>query len=248
MSSNKSKAIHIVLKVNGLYKNVLTLKKIGQESVEVFSKGSVHNISLKDMGNLEYKKLKRVDKTKATKTQITVHPNLKSKIGSIGIHYKMVTGRRKLDSYAYITDVRLGSRLFPVYTSLGRNVSRRSLSITKDKIRKYSVVQMWENGGLNTKRDTLCYSIIVANTNINFSIPEDFPRNVFTLKYTHFQLIIVYWLFNQPTKLRGINYFETTDPKGKAIRGYEFHEILNFTNFVILKYLDFCPYLPKLRG
>lgn len=248
MPSVKSRTKLVVIKVNGYNKNLLTIKEIGQDSVEIISKGSSHNIPLNSGQALNIKSLGTVDKNNATKTQITVHPNLNSKIASIGIHYKLITNGKKQDAYAYITEVRLGERLYPIWTSLGRNLSRKSLNIRKGNLKKNSIISMWEGVSLDTKKDSLCYSIFVANKSIDFIIPEDFPRNVVVLKYAQFQIIIVYWLFNQPTKLRGISYYETTDPKGSARIGYMFHEILNFTNYMTLTLLNLYPYLPKLKN
>lgn len=248
MSSIKSRTKIITLKVNGFNKNILTIKDIGQDSVEIFSKGSSHNVPIIPGQVISPNNLNIIDKNEATQTQITVHPNLNSKIASIGIHYKLITKGQKQDFYAYVTNVRLGNRLFPVWTSLGRNVARKSLNIRKEKLKKYSVTTMWDGVSLDTKKDSLCYSIFVANKSIDFIIPEDFPKNVVVLKYAQFQLIIVYWLFNQPTKLRGISYYEPTDPKGNAKIGYMFHEILNFTNDMTTTFLDIYPYLPQLKN
>jgi len=242
----KQKTTVFVLKVNGFNKKILTIKEIGQESVEIYFKGSSHPIPFVSGTDLSRKNLRKINKSEVIKTQITVHPNLKSKIGSIGINYKFIANGIKKSKRADITNVRLGDRLFPVWTSLGSNVSRKSILIKKKDLLKNSILYLWKDSGLNTKNDSLCYSIFVANKSIEFIVPEDFPRNTFVLKYPQFQLIFVYWLFNQPTKLRGINYYETTDLQEVAKMGYEFHEMLNFTNFMTLQFLNFYPKLPKL--
>lgn len=246
MTSKRPKTNVFILKVNGFNKKILTIKEIGQDSVEIYFRGSSHPIPFLNETDLSQKNLRKIDKSNITKTQITVHPNLESKIGSIGVNYKFIINGVEKRRRADITDIRLGNRLFPVWTSLGGNVSRKSILTKKKDFLKNSVFNLWKDSGLNTKTDSLCYSIFIANKSIDFIIPEDFPRNTFVLKYPQFQLIFVYWLFNQPTKLRGINYYETTDLQKTAKLGYEFHEMLNFTNFMTLQFLKFYPKLPKL--
>lgn len=182
------------------------------------------------------------DSSSITKSSITVHPNLNSEAGSISINYKDDIGINKERKVAGILDVRAGQRLFPVVTSIGRNINRPGLTIDRAKSQKDNLIELWPDNGIDLERDSLAYSVLVANRNIQFIFPEDFPRNTMALGFQHIQVLFLYWLFNRPTRFRGTTLTFSTPVK--YVNGFEFHEILNFTNDVTLAHSSVYETLP----
>ena len=172
-----------------------------------------------------------------------MHPNLNSEIGSITINYKDNVGGNQERKVAGVLDVKSGQRLFPVITSIGRNIGRPRLRIDRSKYQNENLIELWPGTGIELERDSLAYSVLVANQMIRFIFPEDFPRNVVSLFFQHFQVLFLYWLFNQPTKFRGTTLtFSTSE---KYMNGFEFHEALNFTNDITLAHLQVYSALPE---
>ncbi len=236
----------ICVKVGTNIKNFLTIKEISHGGVEIIFRGMSHQLPVNsNKGNIDFNS---TDGGQIVYKCITVHPNQESKIDTVGIHYKFQQHKKPIrsDFYAYIVNVKKGDKLFPIWTSMGRNVGRPSLNVSEKHL-KDEFVELWKDGGLDLSRDSLCYSIFICNPSIRFLFPKEFPRNTLIFKYKHFQLILVYWLFNQPTKYRGIDYFETTNPKGLASDGRLFHQMLNFTNDITLFYLELYNNLPSLK-
>lgn len=184
-----------------------------------------------------------VDNSEVTTSSITVHPNLNSEIGSISVNYKNNVGGNQEHNVAGVLDVKAGQRLFPILTSIGRNIGRSSLSIDPSKYEKDNLIELWPGIGINLERDSLAYSVLVANPHIRFLFPDDFPRNTVLLTFQHFQVLFLYWLFNQPTKFRGTTLTFATPEK--YMNGFEFHEALNFTNDITLSHLQVYPTLPE---
>jgi hypothetical protein len=72
--------------------------------------------------------------------------------------------------------------------------------------------------------------------------PEDFPRNAISITSQHFQVLFLYWLFNQPTRFRGTTLTFSTPEK--YVNGFEFHDALNFTNDMTLSHSKVYATLP----
>jgi hypothetical protein len=183
-----------------------------------------------------------VDSSAITTSSITIHPNLNSNTGSISINYKDNVGRNKERKVAGVLDVKAGQRLFPILTGIGRNINRPSLTIDRGKYDKDNLIELWPGAGIDLERDSLAYSVLIANPNIRFMFPDDFPRNTISMTFQHFQVLFLYWLFNQPTRFRGTTLiFSTPD---KYVNGFEFHEALNFTNDMTLSHSKVYATLP----
>jgi hypothetical protein len=183
-----------------------------------------------------------VDGSATTTSSITVHPNLNSNTGSISINYKDSFGGNIERKVAGVLDVKEGRRLFPIIASIGRNINSPSLTIDRGKYEKDNFIELWPGAGIDLGRDSLAYSVLVANPNIRFIFPEDFPRNTIPMTFQHFQVLFLYWLFNQPTRFRGTTLtFSTPD---KYVNGFEFHEALNFTNDMTLSHSKVYATLP----
>lgn len=177
-----------------------------------------------------------------TTSSMTVHPNLNSNTGSISINYKDNAGGDKERKVAGVLDVKAGERLFPVITSIGRNIDRPNLTIDRGKHKKDNLIELWPGVGIDLARDSLAYSVLVANRNICFMFPEDFPRNTIALTFQHLQVLFLYWLFNQPTRFRGTTL--TFSMPERYVNGFEFHEVLNFTNDMTLSHARVYETLP----
>lgn len=175
-----------------------------------------------------------VDSSAITTSSITVHSNLTSNMGSISINYKDNVGRNKERKVAGVFDVKAGQRLFPIITSIGRNINRSSLTIDRDKYEKDNLIELWPGTGIDLERDSLAYSVLIANPTMRFMFPENFPRNTISMTFQHFQVLFLYWLFNQPTRFRGTTLTFSTPEK--YVNGFEFHEALNFTNDMTLSH------------
>ena len=183
-----------------------------------------------------------VDSSTITISSITVHPNLNSNTGSTSINYKDNVGRNKERKVAGVFDVKAGQRLFPIITSIGRNINKPSLTIDREKYEKDNFIELWPGAGIDLERNSLAHSVLIGNPNIRFMFPEDFPRNTTSMTFQHFQVLFIYWLFNQPTRFRGTTLtFSTPD---KYVNGFEFHEALNFTNDVTLAHASIYETLP----
>lgn len=184
-----------------------------------------------------------VDSSAITTSSITVHPNLNSDTGSISINYKDgIDNSGQERKVAGIFDVKEGQRLFPIITNIGRNIGVRNLTIDRSKYEKDNLIELWPGTGIDLERDSLAYSVLVANPNIRFRLPEDFPRNTIVLMFQHLQVLFMYWLFNQPTKFRGTTLTFSTPEK--YVNGFEFHEVLNFTNDMTLSHARVYETLP----
>lgn len=185
-----------------------------------------------------------VDSSAITTSSITVHPNLTSNMGSISINYKDNVGRNKERMVAGVFNVKAGQRLFPIITSIGRNINRSSLTIDRDKYEKDNLIELWPGTGIDLERDSLAYSVLIASPTMRFMFPEDFPRNTIALTFQHLQVLFLYWLFNQPTRFRGTTLTFSTTPE-KYVNGFEFHEALNFTNDMTLSHSKVYETLPN---
>ncbi len=185
-----------------------------------------------------------VDTKDATVSSITVHPNLRSKISSVTVNYKDSRGSEETRTIAGILGVKDRFRLFPVLTSIGRNIGVDRLTMTTFS-HDESVERLWPNAELDLGKDSLAFTLAIASPDARFVVPNDFPRNVITLQFTHFQVVFFYWLFNCPTRFRGTTLTIST-PRDYA-DGFEFHELLNFTNDATLLHMRVYEDLPPFE-
>ena len=228
-----------VVTTNGNLQNFLSIKETKAGDLIISTRGKRHSAPI----GSEAATSTHIDDKAITTSSITVHPNLNSEIGSISINYKDNVGGSQECKVAGVLDVKSGQRLFPVITSIGRNVGRPRLSIDGSKYPNENLIELWPGNGIDLTRDSLAYSILVANPKIRFVFPEDFPRNAVPLAFQHFQILFFYWLFNQPTKFRGTTLTFSTPEK--YMNGFEFHEALNFTNDITLAHLEVYSSLPE---
>lgn len=228
-----------VITNNGGLQNFLSIKETRTGDLILSTRGKQHSVPV----GSETATTTRVDDHSVMTSSITVHPNLNSEIGSITINYKDNVGGSQERKVAGVLDVKFGQRLFPIITSIGRNIGRPGLTIDRSKYRNANFIELWPGNGIDLARDSLAYSVLVANPNIRFVCPEDFPRNSVPLVFQHFQVLFLYWVFNQPTKFRGTTLTFSTPEK--YINGFEFHEALNFTNDITLAHLQVYPSLPN---
>jgi len=229
-----------VVTTNGNLQNFLSIKETKAGDLIISPRGKQHSASV----GSEAATTTHVDDKPITTSNITVHPNLNSEIGSISINYKDNVGGSHDRKVAGVLDVKSGQRLFPITTSIGRNVGRPRLSIDRSKYQ--NLIELWPGNGIDLTRDSLAYSVLVANPKIRFVFPEDFPRNVVSLAFQHFQIVFLYWLFNQPTKFKGTTLTFSTPEK--YMNGFEFHEALNFTNDITLAHLEVYSSLPEFSS
>ena len=228
-----------VVTTNGNLQNFLSIKETKAGDLIISTRGNRHYAPV----GSEAATATHIDDKAITTSSITVHPNLNSEIGSISINYKDNVGGSQERKVAGVLDVKSGQRLFPVITSIGRNVGRPRLSIDRSKYQNENLIELWPGNGIDLTRDSLAYSVLVANPKIRFVFPEDFPRNTVSLAFQHFQILFLYWLFNQPTRFRGTTLTFSTPEK--YMNGFEFHEALNFTNDITLAHLEVYSSLPE---
>ena len=231
-----------VITNNGELQNFLTIKETKAGDLILSTRGKQHSVPV----GSETSTTTSIEENSVRSSSITIHPNLNSDIGSITINYKDYVRGNQERKIAGVLDVKFGQRLFPIITSIGRNIGRPGLTIDRSKYQDANLIELWPGNGIDLTCDSLAYSVFVANPNIRFVFPEDFPRNTVSLVFQHFQVLFLYWLFNQPTKFRGTTLTFSTPQK--YINGFEFYEALNFTNDITLAHLQAYPSLPDFPG
>ncbi|MBY0247751.1 MAG: hypothetical protein K2Q17_08790 [Nitrospiraceae bacterium] len=232
-----------VITNNGELQNFLTIKETKAGDLIHSARGKQHSVLV----GSEASTTTRIEENSVRSSSITIHPNLNSDIGSITINYKDNVQGNQERKIAGVLDVKFGQRLFPIITSIGRNIGRPGLTIDRSKYQDENLIELWPGNGIDLTCDSLAYSVLVANPNIRFAFPEDFPRHVVSLFFQHFQVLFLYWLFNQPTKFRGTTLTFSTSSQ-KYINGFEFHEALNFTNDITLAHSQAYSSLPDFPG
>lgn len=224
---------------NAGLQNFLKIEETKAEDLIISPRGKRHSVPVGPESAASI----NVDDSKIVTSSITVHPNLKSEKGSISINYKDELGGNSERKVAGILDVKAGQRLFPIITSIGRNINRSSLTVDRGKYSRDMFFELWPGSGIDPSRDSLAYSVLVGNRDIQFVFPEEFPRNTISLKFQHFQIIFLYWLFNRPTRFRGTTLTFST-PLREYVNGFDFHEVLNFTNDMTLAHSSIYDTLP----
>lgn len=228
-----------VIANNGGLQNFFSIKETRAGDLILSTRGKQHSVPV----DSETATTTHVENDSITTSSITVHPNLNSEIGSITVNYKDNVGENQERKVAGVLDVKFGKRLFPIITSIGRNIGRPGLTIDRSKYQDENLIELWPANGIDLTRDSLAYSVLVANRDVQFVFPDDFPRNSVPLVFQHFQVLFLYWAFNQPTKFRGTTLTFSTPEK--YVNGFEFHEALNFTNDITLAHLQVYPSLPE---
>lgn len=127
---------------------------------------------------------------------ITVHPNLMSPNGTITINYKREKMGEKSRTVTSALEVRQGLRLFPVLSSIGSNIASPRLIIDRTKYKDDTLLELWSDQQFDRSIQSLAYCVFVANPDIAFVLPQNFPREVHYLRFEHLQLIFMYWTFD----------------------------------------------------
>lgn len=211
-------------------RNFLKIKETKKGDVIVSPRGKRHSVSIKDRAS------NQVDEEQATVTNITIHPNLKSEIGSISVNFKDDQGGKQTKRVSGLLGVKNNERMYPVLASVGRNLSTPRLAYDTAAPPKGDVYELWESHGIHMKSDSLAYVLAVCNKDLQIVFPEDFPRNYKFFEFQHIKLVLFYWLFNWPTKLRGTSL--RLDTNGEYLPGLEPHELLNLTNDLTMVHLN----------
>ena len=142
-------------------------------------------------------------------------------------------------------EVRQGLRLFPVLSKIGENVASPRLTIEATKYKNDVLLELWQGQQLDWSIQSLAYCIFVANPEIAFTEPRNFPREIHYLRFKHLQLIFMYWAIDKPTKGASITLkvFEST---GQALSGFEVHEATSITDKASEGYDNHYSRIPEL--
>jgi hypothetical protein len=230
-----------VITTNDVLQNFLIIQETDALDLIISTRGRRHSAQI----GSEAAKATHVDDNAMKVFNITVHPNLDSKYESVSINYKVNAGKGKDRKVATVSNIRFGQKIFPVITSIGRNVASPKLSIDRNEYINDNLIELWPGNSIDLAHDSLAYSVWVANPKIKFVFPEDFTIDTVPLAFQYFQVLFVYWRINHPTKLRGTTVtFDTRTPK--YMDGFEFHEALNFTINSTRNHLQVCSSLPQL--
>jgi hypothetical protein len=209
-----------VVVANGKPRNFLSLRETAKGDVIVSQRGRFHSGPF-----CAFSVAKKSDEI----TNVTVHPNLRSELGTVTINYKRLSGKAESRKIAHVLGVRQAERLFPVYASIGRNLIAPSCDLPASKAAKAKLVELWPNGSIDVERDSLAFMLLIANPKVRFLIPEDFPRNTIVIPFSYFQAVVFYWAFNQPTKPYWSNFIPMPGDRFLG-HGFQLHEALNYTN------------------
>ena len=224
------KKIRYVISVDGKQRNFLSIEERKNKDLIISVRGKKHCVPI-EFGrefDLDYS-LK--EHNIETHSSFTVHHNPNSKINSITLNCHRNVDDKKVDTEtSYIIGVKKGCNMVPVMASIGRKLNSDNL-LMKSVKEGDSVVNLWEGQDINSNFNSVAYLLAIANPDVDFAIPKEFPRNNIVTKFERFQIVLFYWLFNKPVKLRGtsviIKGYKAYSPLSK---GLELHEILNFTN------------------
>jgi hypothetical protein len=217
-----------VVRVEGKQRNFLSLQETNSGDIILSQRGRFFAGQFDDLS----------DKNKTEEiTNITVHPSLQSTNGIITINYKRMPGSSTAHKIAYVLNVKNGDKLFPVYTSIGRDLTAPSCDLPARKANKTHHVDLWPDSELDIKQDSLAFMLLVANAKSQLPIPANFPRNSLTIQFLHLQVVVFYWLFNRPTKFTWSNFIPVLGDKYHG-EGFEFQEALNYTNEVTMLHAD----------
>jgi hypothetical protein len=208
-----------VVSVEGKQRNFLKLQERINGDIILSQRGRFHAGQFDDFSDNN-----KIDEI----TNITVHPSLQSGNGIITINYKRIPGSISAQKVAYVLGVKNGDKLFPVYTSIGRNLISPSCDLPKAKPNKEKLIDLWPGADLDVKENSLAFMLLVANPTSRLDIPDDFTRNSLIISFKYLQVIVFYWLFNRPTKSHWSNFLPMLGDKSYC-EGFEFREALDYT-------------------
>lgn len=219
-----------VVRVAGKQRNFLKLQERNNGDIILSQRGKFYAGQFDDLsvGN----KIEEL-------TNITVHPSLRSMKGIVTINYKRKPGSDIAQKIAYVLDVKNGDKLFPVYTSIGRDLTAPSCDLpdAKTTTKKSRLFDLWPDAELDIEQNSLAFMLLVANPTSQLPLPDNFPRNTLTIQFSHLQVVVFYWLFNRPTKFTWSNFIPMSGDKYYG-EGFEFHEALAYTNEVTALHAD----------
>jgi hypothetical protein len=217
-----------VVRVEGKPRNFLTLQETNNGDIILLQRGKFHAGQFNDFSGKN-----KIEES----TNITVHPSLLSTSGIITINYKRMPGSNIAQKIAYVLDVKNGDKLFPVYTSIGRDLTTPSCDLPETRAKKSHLVDLWPDVELDIEQDSLAFMLLVANPQSQLLIPDSFPRNSLIIHFKHLQVVVFYWKFNRPTKFTWSNFIPMLGDKYYGV-GFEFQEALNYTNWVTMRHAD----------
>lgn len=220
----------IILETEYGTRNFLKILETGKGDLIISPRGVRHSVSANEYQSSD------IRESEAVVINITIHPNLKSEIGSISVNIKDKKYGAEMKRVVGLLGVKEDIRMYPILASVGRNLSVPRLNYDQENPPKGASFELWEGNGIRLKSDSLAYVLAVCNKDLVINFPEDFPRNVKFFKFKHMKLVLFYWLFNQPTKLRGTSL--RIDTQGEYIPGMEPHELLNLTNDLTMAHLS----------
>lgn len=160
-------------------------------------------------------------------------------------NYKTVKGGEETRIVTSALEVRQGLRLFPVLSKVGENVASPRLAIEAAKCKDDTLLELWPEQQFDWSIQSLAYCVFVANPNIAFVLPQNFPKAVHYLRFKHLQLIFMYWTFDQPTKGAATTCYLSAPP-GQALPGLELHEAANHTDVASQEHFNVYDRLPEL--
>lgn len=179
------------------------------------------------------------------KGSITVHPNLRSTNGTITINYKTKKMREESRVVTSALEVRQGLRLFPALSKVGENIASPNMTIDPDKHKNDTLLELWPGQQFDWSIQSFAYCVFVANPEIAFVLPRNFPRGLHYLRFKHLQLILMYWTFDKPTKGASTS-MQLFAPTGQALPGFEVQEAADFTNKLTEEHSNHYDSLPAL--
>jgi len=232
------KIVRLIINTNYGYKNFLKLIETRKGDIIVALRGLRHPVGLNKAASTQ------ADFNKAVITNITIHPNLKSEIEGISVHYKDKLGGVETKRLAKGLGVRKNILCFPIVSSVGRNISVPRLAYDVDNPPKGEVFEIFEPDGIDLSKTSLAYLLAACNRDLEINFPKDLPRIVKYFKFKHLKFIFFYWGFNKPTKSMGT--FLRVDTNEEYAQGLEIHQLVNLTNDITMKHLEMYPDYPDI--
>ncbi|OIQ99124.1 hypothetical protein GALL_188610 [mine drainage metagenome] len=126
--------------------------------------------------------------------------------------------------------------------TLGGNIANPSLHLPNSSD---EIVEFWPNQKFDWNIQSMAYCIYVANPEINFIFPQNFPRAVHNLRFKHLQLIVMYWAIDKPTK-GASSSIQLFSPPTEALAGLQLQEAVDFTYKLTETHIKQYELLPEL--
>lgn len=234
------KVLRVILKTEHGYRNFLKIKETDKGDIIVSPRGKIHSVSMQNSSS------DQADESEAKVTNITIHPNLKSDIGSISVNFKDDFNGKQTKQVSGLLGVKDNERMYPILATVGPNLSVPSLSYDRESPPKGDTFELWENHGIKLSSNSLAFVLAVCNKDLHIQFPKNFPRKTKFFEFKHLKLVLFYWLFNQPTKFRETSLRVSTN--GEYIPGMEPHELLNLTNDLTMVHLSHYENIAEIKG